>query len=523
MGGIRRALISVSDKEGVIAFAQGLAHHHVELLSTGGTARLLREAGLAVIEVADYTGFPEMLEGRLKTLHPEIHGGLLARRDDPKHEEDMRQQGIPPIDLLCVNLYPFEATIAQPDVRLEDAIEQIDIGGPTMLRAGAKNWQGVTVVVDPADYEAVLREMEQSRGGVGAKLRFQLAAKVFAHTARYDGLIANHLSRHLDNLEEPDDFPRILTLQLEQQQTLRYGENPHQRAAFYADASPSGLAQAQQLQGKELSYNNLSDSDAAINLVREFAEPACAIIKHGNPCGTAIGQDIADAFARAWSADPVSAFGSVIACNRPITAALAQVMSESFIEVILAPQVEAEAATTLARKKNLRVLAYGGLETQQQAAGWDLKRVRGGLLLQDFDDLVEDETLWRVVSERQPTAEERRDLRFAWKVAKHVRSNAIVYAAAGRTLGVGAGQMSRVDAARCGAAKAEELGFSLQGAALASDAFFPFRDGVDAAGATGVKAIIQPGGSIRDEEVIASANEQGIAMIFTGVRHFRHG
>ncbi|MEY2341201.1 bifunctional phosphoribosylaminoimidazolecarboxamide formyltransferase/IMP cyclohydrolase [Acidithiobacillus sp. IBUN Pt1247-S3] len=523
MGGITRALISVSDKQGVVEFARGLSAHGVELLSTGGTARLLREAGLAVIEVADYTGFPEMLEGRLKTLHPKIHGGLLARRDDPQQEEDMRRAGIPPIDLLCVNLYPFAATIAQPDVTLDEAIEQIDIGGPTMLRAGAKNWQGVTVVVDPADYELVLQEMEQSHGGVGAKLRYRLAAKVFAHTARYDGLIADHLSRHLDDLEKPDDFPQIITLQLEQRQNLRYGENPHQRAAFYADASGTGLAHAKQLQGKELSYNNLGDSDAAINLVLEFAEPACAIIKHGNPCGTAIGRDAADAFARAWSADPVSAFGSVIACNRVIDAGLAQAITESFIEVILAPEIAPEAAAILARKKNLRVLAYGAPESWRQAGAWDFKRVRGGLLLQDFDDLVEDEGQWRVVSERSPSAEEQRDLRFAWKVAKHVRSNAIVYAADGRTLGVGAGQMSRVDAARCGATKAEELGFSLQGAALASDAFFPFRDGVDAAGTAGVKAIIQPGGSIRDEEVIASANEHGIAMIFTSVRHFRHG
>jgi len=523
MGGITRALISVSDKTGVVEFARNLAAHGVELLSTGGTARLLREAGLTVIEVADYTGFPEMLEGRLKTLHPKIHGGLLARRDDPQHQEDMRREGIPPIDLLCVNLYPFEATIARPGVTLEEAIEQIDIGGPTMLRAGAKNWEGVTVVVDPADYELVLREMEQSRGGVGAKLRFRLAVKVFAHTARYDGLIANHLSRHLDDPGEADVFPRILTLQLEQKQGLRYGENPHQQAAFYADASGSGLAHAQQLQGKELSYNNLGDSDAAVNLVLEFAEPACAIIKHGNPCGAAIGRDAADAFARAWSADPVSAFGSVIACNRSIDAVLAQAMTESFIEVVLAPEVTREAADILARKKNLRVLAFGDPQQWRQANAWDFKRVRGGLLLQDFDDLVEDEGQWRIVTAREPSTDEYRDLRFAWKIAKHVRSNAIVYANAGRTLGVGAGQMSRVDAARCGAAKAEELGFSLQGAALASDAFFPFRDGVDAAAAAGVKAIIQPGGSIRDEEVIASANEHGIAMVFTSVRHFRHG
>jgi phosphoribosylaminoimidazolecarboxamide formyltransferase/IMP cyclohydrolase len=523
MGGISRALISVSDKTGVVDFARGLVAHQVELLSTGGTARLLREAGLPVIEVADYTGFPEMLDGRLKTLHPKIHGGLLARRDDARHQQDMQKQGFPAIDLLCVNLYPFEETIAKEGVGLDEAIEQIDIGGPTMLRAGAKNWQGVTVLVDPADYPLVLQEMHASQGGVGAKLRFRLAAKVFAHTARYDGLIANHLSRHLDSLEEPNDFPQILTLQLTQKQGLRYGENPHQRAAFYADNSSSGLAQAQQLQGKELSYNNLSDSDAAVNLVVEFTEPACAIIKHGNPCGAAIGRDASDAFSRAWSADPVSAFGSVIACNRPIDAGVAQLLTESFIEVVLAPAIDADAAAILARKKNLRVLAFGDVAQWRQPGAWDYKRIRGGLLLQEYDDLVEDEAQWRVVSERQPSAAELQDLRFAWKVAKHVRSNAIVYAADGRTLGVGAGQMSRVDAARCGAAKAEELGFSLQGAALASDAFFPFRDGVDAAAKAGVKAVIQPGGSVRDAEVIASANENGIAMISTSVRHFRHG
>ncbi|MEL5849032.1 MAG: bifunctional phosphoribosylaminoimidazolecarboxamide formyltransferase/IMP cyclohydrolase [Candidatus Igneacidithiobacillus chanchocoensis] len=523
MGGISRALISVSDKTGVVDFARGLVAHQVELLSTGGTARLLREAGLPVIEVADYTGFPEMLDGRLKTLHPKIHGGLLARRDDARHQQDMQEQGFPAIDLLCVNLYPFAETIAKEGVGLDEAIEQIDIGGPTMLRAGAKNWQGVTVLVDPADYPLVLQEMHASQGGVGAKLRFRLAAKVFAHTARYDGLIANHLSRHLDSLEEPNDFPQVLTLQLTQKQGLRYGENPHQRAAFYADGSASGLARAQQLQGKELSYNNLSDSDAAVNLVVEFTEPACAIIKHGNPCGAAIGRDAADAFSRAWSADPVSAFGSVIACNRPIDASVAQLLTESFIEVVLAPAIDAEAVAILARKKNLRVLAFGDVAQWRQPGAWDYKRIRGGLLLQEYDDLVEDEAQWRVVSERQPSAADLQDLRFAWKVAKHVRSNAIVYAADGRTLGVGAGQMSRVDAARCGAAKAEELGFSLQGAVLASDAFFPFRDGVDAAAKAGVKAVIQPGGSVRDAEVIASANEHGIAMIFTSVRHFRHG
>ncbi|MCE5388091.1 MAG: bifunctional phosphoribosylaminoimidazolecarboxamide formyltransferase/IMP cyclohydrolase [Acidithiobacillus sp.] len=523
MGAITRALISVSDKRGVVDFARQLREFQVNILSTGGTARLLREAGITVQEVSDYTGFPEMLDGRLKTLHPKIHGGLLARRDDPAHQADMAHQGFPAIDLLCVNLYPFEATVNKEGVSLDEAIEQIDIGGPTMLRAGAKNWQGVTVLVDPDDYESVLLEMRASQGGVGSKLRFRLAAKVFAHTARYDGVIANHLSRYLEDQEHPATFPQILTLQLAQQQELRYGENPHQRAAFFGDGSNLGLSQAKQLQGKELSYNNLGDSDAAINLVREFHEPACAIIKHGNPCGVALGKDAADAFARAWSADPISAFGSVIACNRPIEEELAQALLEPFIEVLLAPAVTPGGMAILSRKKNLRILVTDSVELWQERGGWDFKRVRGGFLVQDFDDVQESPDHWRLVSSRTPSASEKGDLIFAWKVAKHVRSNAIVYAAHGRTLGIGAGQMSRVDAARCGAAKAAELGFDLQGAVLASDAFFPFRDGVDAAGQAGVTAIVQPGGSIRDEEVIAAAEAHGIAMLFTGTRHFRHG
>ena len=522
MGEITRALISVSDKRGVVYFSRRLHEQGVTILSTGGTARLLQEAGIPVQPVEDYTGFPELLDGRLKTLHPKIHGGLLAKRDDPRHMEEIRIHEIPAIDLLCVNLYPFEATITRPDTGLGEAIEQIDIGGPTMLRAGAKNWESVTVLVDPDDYPAVLREMEQSHGGVGARLRYQLATKVFAHTARYDGLVANYLARQGEE-DTPDSFPRILTLQLTRLQELRYGENPHQKGAFYADGSGTGLAQTRQLQGKELSYNNLSDSDSAVSLVLEFPDPACTIIKHGNPCGVATGRDSLDAFLRAWSSDPVSAFGSVIAFNHPLDQATAKALSERFVEVILAPSVTQEAVELLARKKNLRLISFGSEQSWYQPGSWDFKRVQGGLLVQDRDVLPETRESWRVASERIPTEEEWADLAFAWRVAKHVRSNAIVYAASGKTLGIGAGQMSRVDAAKCGASKAQELGFGLQGSALASDAFFPFRDGVDTSAAAGVTAIIQPGGSIRDGEVIASANEHGIAMVFTSVRHFRHG
>ncbi|MEW6613102.1 MAG: bifunctional phosphoribosylaminoimidazolecarboxamide formyltransferase/IMP cyclohydrolase [Pseudomonadota bacterium] len=522
MGTIKRALISVSDKTGVVAFAQALHRFGIEILSTGGTAKLLAEAGIPVIEVADYTGFPEMLDGRLKTLHPKIHGGLLGRRDLPEHVAQMAEHGIPPIDLLAVNLYPFEATVARPDCRLEDAIEQIDIGGPTMLRAAAKNHQAVTVVVDAADYERVLHEMERTGGAVGAELRFELARKVFEHTARYDGAIANYLgSVRADGGRDP--FPHTLNLQFERVQAMRYGENPHQRAAFYCDpgAADSGIAGARQLQGKELSFNNVADLDAALALVQEFQEPACAIIKHANPCGAASAASLADAYERAFACDPLSAFGGIIAFNRPLDEATAQALLRQFMEAVIAPEVTPEAATVLSGKKNVRVLATGALGRPADSA-WDYKRVRGGLLVQDADlRRLRDDDLG-VVTERAPTAEELADLRFAWAVVKHVRSNAIVYARAGQTLGIGAGQMSRVDAARFGALKAQDAGHDLTGCALASDAFFPFRDGIDAAARAGVRAIIQPGGSIRDEEVIQAANEHGIAMVFTGVRHFKH-
>ncbi len=521
MGEITRALISVSDKRGVVEFARRLRDFGVEILSTGGTAKVLMADGIAVQEVGDYTGFPEMLEGRLKTLHPKIHGGLLARRGNAEHDRQIAEQDILPIDLLCVNLYPFAETVARPDCTLEEAIENIDIGGPTMLRAGAKNWEGVTVLVDPDDYSRVLQEMEQSHGGVGAATRFHLATKVFAHTAQYDGAIANYLSSR--NVEgQHSQFPQTLSLQFEKVQELRYGENPHQAAAFYRDGRGGGLADAHQLQGKSLSYNNIGDGDAAVALVMEFSEPACCVVKHGNPCGVALGQDLLSAFQRAWAGDPVSAFGSIIAFNAPLDAQTAELISNQFVEMVLAPAILPDARLILAKKKNLRALAFEDGHAWQRP-GWDYKRVRGGLLVQEFDQAMEMEDDWQVVSARAPSLQEQRDLAFVWRVGKYVRSNAIVYGREGQTVGIGAGQMSRVDAARCGAAKALDLGFDLHGAALASDAFFPFRDGVDAAAAAGVKAIIQPGGSIRDEEVIASANEHGMAMVFTGVRHFRHG
>jgi len=521
MGEIRRALISVSDKRNVVDFARQLREFGVEILSTGGTASSLREAGIDVVEVSDYTGFPELLDGRLKTLHPRIHGGLLARRDDPQHQRQMVEQDIPPIDLLCVNLYPFAQTVAKPDVTLSEAVEQIDIGGPTLLRAAAKNWEGVTVLVDPEDYPRVLQEMAASKGGVGAKLRLQLAIKVFAHTARYDGAIADYLSRHTSD-GTTMAFPEVLTMQLHKVQELRYGENPHQRAAFYREDEVTGLAALEQLQGKELSYNNLSDSDAALALIAEFDAPACVIVKHGNPCGVALGDDLHAAIQRAWAADPVSAFGGVVACNRPLDADSAAFFAGVFVELILAPEVAGSAQELLRTKRNLRLLRIPDLRPWRQP-GLDLKRVCGGLLLQDRDIRQEPPAEWRVVTRRAPSPEELADLAFAWTLAHHVRSNAIVYVRQGQSLGIGAGQTSRVDAARCGAEKAKSLGFDLRGSVLGSDAFFPFRDGVDTAAAVGVRAIIQPGGSIRDEEVIAAADEADIAMVFTSVRHFRHG
>jgi phosphoribosylaminoimidazolecarboxamide formyltransferase/IMP cyclohydrolase len=524
---VQRALISVSDKTGIADFAHGLHEAGVEIISTGGTAKLLADNGIPVVEVSDYTGFPEMLDGRLKTLHPKIHGGLLGRRDLDTHVQAMEEHNIPTIDLVVVNLYPFEQTVARPDCDLELAIENIDIGGPTMLRAAAKNHAAVAVVVDAADYDAVLEEMKANQGAIGNATRFRLAAKVFAHTARYDGAIANYLgSWEMDEHKNAVryDLGRTYSANFLKRQDMRYGENPHQRAAFYVEPqAPAGsIASAEQLQGKELSYNNIGDTDAALECVKSFAEPACVIVKHANPCGVAVAEDIATAYDRAFQTDPTSAFGGIIAFNRPLDAATARaIIDRQFVEVIIAPSVSEDAIPVLATKTNVRVLACGEWH-EGSSAGLDYKRVVGGLLVQDRDlgAITADDL--KMVSERSPTDAELRDLLFAWKVVKYVKSNAIVYCRDGQTIGVGAGQMSRVYSARIAGIKAEDEGLEVKGSVMASDAFFPFRDGLDQAAAAGVTAVIQPGGSMRDDEVIQAANEHGIAMVFTGMRHFRH-
>jgi phosphoribosylaminoimidazolecarboxamide formyltransferase/IMP cyclohydrolase len=523
MSRITRALLSVSDKTGVVEFARRLRTLDVEILSTGGTARLLADNGVAVTEVSAYTGFPEMLDGRVKTLHPKIHGGLLGRRDLPAHVAAMQQHGIPPIDLLVVNLYPFEQAVAKPDCSLEDAIENVDIGGPTMLRAAAKNHGSVTVVVDSADYAGVLDEMTANDGAVGDATRFALAVKVFEHTARYDGAIANYLGTI-----KPDGararFPHSFNMQFVHASGMRYGENPHQQAAFYVEANPAEacVATGRFLQGKELSYNNIADADAALECVKSFGEAACVIVKHANPCGVAVATSILDAYKHAYITDPTSAFGGIIAFNRPLDAATAKnILERQFVEVIVAPEVQADALPILATKPNVRVLATGSWGATRPA-GYDFKRVTGGLLVQDRDNgMVTDKEL-KVVTKRAPTAQELQDLQFAWKVVKFVKSNAIVYCKEGRTIGVGAGQMSRVYSARIASIKAQDAGLEVRGSVMASDAFFPFRDGLDQAAEVGVTAVIQPGGSMRDQEVIDAADQHGIAMVFPGMRHFRH-
>ncbi len=517
---IKRALISVSEKAGIVDFARELAASGVEILSTGGTARLLRESGIAVQDVAEFTGFPEMLDGRVKTLHPKVHGGLLGMRDNPAHVAKMAEHGIEPIDLVAVNLYPFEATVAKPDCTLEDAIENIDIGGPTMLRSAAKNNRDVTVLVDPADYAAVLAEMKAGDGAVSRETNFRLAVKVYQHTAAYDGAISNWLGKRLG--AEDAQFPPTLTFQFTKAQGMRYGENPHQQAAFYVerDLQEASIATARQLQGKELSYNNIGDTDAALECVKQFTEgPACVIVKHANPCGVALGSDLLEAYERAFATDPESAFGGIIAVNRELDEKTAKaIVDRQFVEVIIAPKVSAAASAIVAGKKNVRLLECGEWTAPGQRL--DLKRVNGGLLVQDADLALSAEL--KVVSKRQPTEKEMEDLLFAWRVAKFVKSNAIVYGKDGMTIGVGAGQMSRVNSARIAAIKAEHAGLAVLGSVMASDAFFPFRDGIDNAAAVGIAAVIQPGGSIRDEEVIAAADEHGMAMVFTAMRHFRH-
>jgi len=518
---IARALISVSDKAGVADFAAALAGMGVEILSTGGTAKLLADAGVAVKEVSEHTGFPEIMDGRVKTLHPRIHGGLLGRRD--VDAAVMAEQGIPPIDLLVVNLYPFEAAVARPGCDLATAIENIDIGGPAMLRAAAKNHRDVTVVVDVADYAAVLEEMRAHDGATTPATRFRLACKVYAHTARYDGAIANWLGA-LDADGARRDFADTFNLQLVKAGDMRYGENPHQRAAFYVERAPgeASVATARQLQGKALSFNNVADTDAALECVKAFEGTACVIVKHANPCGVALGSTPLAAYERAFRTDPTSAFGGIIAFNTRLDAATAKAIVErQFVEVIIAPEVDPDAAAAVAAKENVRLLECGSW-SGPGGAGLDYKRVNGGLLVQDRDTgRVAREDL-KVVTKRAPSEQEMDDLLFAWKVAKFVKSNAIVYARDGMTIGVGAGQMSRVYSARIAGIKAADEGLEVTGSVLASDAFFPFRDGIDAAAAAGIRAVIEPGGSMRDAEVIAAADEHDIAMVFTGMRHFRH-
>ena len=515
---IQRALISVSDKTGVVEFAKGLLPHGVEILSTGGTAQLLRLNGVAVTEVADYTGFPEMMEGRVKTLHPKVHGGILARRDRDDHVRAMKEHGIPPIDMVVVNLYPFAQTVAKPGCSMEDAIENIDIGGPAMVRAAAKNHACVAVVTDPADYAALSAKMKADGGKLALADRYALAAKAYSHTAEYDGAISNWLTAR-----GPDAsvraFPDRLNLQLRLSQTLRYGENPHQSAAFYVERDPpkGTLSSFRQLQGKELSYNNIADADAAWECCRTFAVPACVIVKHANPCGVAIAQGPLEAYRRAFLTDPTSAFGGIIAFNQPVDASTAEAVSKQFVEVVIAPAFDGAALKVFAAKQNVRLLA---IEPAREMNRLDMKRVGGGLLAQTADDY--DVAELRIVTRRSPTQAETNDLVFAFRVAKFVKSNAIVFCAQGMTLGVGAGQMSRVDSTRIAAIKAKNAGLSLKGSVAASDAFFPFRDGLDVVAKAGARAVIQPGGSVRDAEVIAAADEHGIAMVFTGMRHFRH-
>jgi phosphoribosylaminoimidazolecarboxamide formyltransferase / IMP cyclohydrolase len=515
---IRRALISVSDKTGIVEFARALQASGVEILSTGGTFRLLQDQHIPAIEIADYTGFPEMMDGRVKTLHPKVHGGILARRDIDGAV--MQQHHIPPIDLVVVNLYPFLATIARPDCDLPLAIENIDIGGPTMLRAAAKNHAWVAVVVNPSDYDAILQEMHNNQGGLTPSTRFDLAVKTFEHTAAYDGAIANYLGKQVTG----SDYPRTFSSQFIKKQALRYGENPHQSAAFYAEQNPqeASVSTAQQLQGKELSYNNIADTDAALECVKSFRDPACVIVKHANPCGVAVAADIHAAYQLAFKTDPTSAFGGIIAFNRPLDAATAKaIIDQQFSEVIIAPSVNADALEVLAAKPNVRVLACGDWPAQPLPA-WDYKRVNGGLLVQDRDIHQISHDDLKVVSQRQPSESELSDLMFAWTVAQFVKSNAIVYCKNQQTIGVGAGQMSRVYSAKIAGIKAADEELVVAGSVMASDAFFPFRDGIDAAAKAGITAVIQPGGSMRDDEVIAAADEHGMAMVFTGIRHFRH-
>jgi phosphoribosylaminoimidazolecarboxamide formyltransferase/IMP cyclohydrolase len=515
---IRRALLSVSNKDGLLEFAQALHQRGVAMLSTGGTATLLERAGVPVTQVSSHTGFPEIMDGRVKTLHPKIHGGLLGRRN--VDDAVMRQHGIEPIDLLVVNLYPFAATIAKPGCSYEDAIENIDIGGPAMVRAAAKNHDRVAVIVDPADYAVVLDELARTDGALSEATRKRLAAKAFAHTASYDSAVASYLARVND---AGGEFPQSLALQFQKRMDLRYGENPHQTAAFYRapDAQGASIGSARQLQGRTLSYNNIADGDTALECVRQFAEPACVIVKHANPCGVAIASDALAAYDRAFKTDPTSAYGGIIAFNRKLTADIARtILDRQFVELIIAPEVDADALEICKRRENVRVLVTDGLAASN--ARHEYRSVDGGLLVQTRDQGMVGKADLKVVTKRQPTPAELDDLLFAWQVCKYVKSNAIVYVKERMTVGVGAGQMSRVYSSRIAAMKAKDEGLTVAGAVMASDAFFPFRDGLDVAAEFGIKAVIQPGGSMRDNEVIAAADEHGMAMVLTGMRHFRH-
>lgn len=516
----RQALISVSDKTGITDLAKTMVRFGIELLSTGGTAKMLKDAGLQVTEIGDYTGFPEMLDGRVKTLHPKVHGGILARRDLETHRKALQDHDIPTIDIVVVNLYPFVQTIARPDCTLDDAIENIDIGGPTMVRAAAKNWQHVAVVTNPGGYAELIEELESANGAISQETRFRLAREAFSHTAAYDSAISNYLTA-TDINGEQQPFSDQANFNFTKVQTLRYGENPHQQAAFYRDPVPAAgsLSNYQQLQGKELSYNNIADSDAAWECVKTFDQPTCVIIKHANPCGVGTDTSVLGAYRKAFSTDTTSAFGGIIAFNQAIDAETAEAVSSQFVEVVIAPAINADAQTVFAKKPNVRVLE---IPLGDGSNGFDYKRVGGGLLIQTPDIKNVSGAELRIVTSTQPDSQQMSDLIFAWRVAKYVKSNAIIFCANGMTLGVGAGQMSRVDSARIASIKAENAGLSLTGSVVASDAFFPFRDGVDVVANAGAKAIIQPGGSVRDEEVIAAADEHGVAMAFTGIRHFRH-
>lgn len=524
---IKRALISVSDKTGIVEFARELAEKGVEILSTGGTFKLLADNGIKVIEASDYTGHPEIMDGRVKTLHPKIHGGILGRRG--VDEGVMADNNIQPIDMVVVNLYPFAATVANPNCSLEDAIENIDIGGPTMVRSAAKNHKDVTIVVNASDYGRVLAELGDNNGSLTYQTRFDLAIAAFEHTAQYDGMIANYFGTKVPSYgenkegDEESKFPRTFNQQFQKKQDMRYGENSHQAAAFYVenDIDEASVSTARQIQGKALSYNNIADTDAALECVKEFSEPACVIVKHANPCGVALGSNILEAYDRAYKTDPTSAFGGIIAFNQELDADTAEaIVSRQFVEVIIAPTVSPEAEQIVAAKKNVRLLECG--QWQAKTTGFDLKRVNGGLLVQDRDQgMVNAEDL-KVVSKRQPSEQELSDALFCWKVAKYVKSNAIVYAKDKWTIGVGAGQMSRVYSAKIAGIKAADENLEVAGSVMASDAFFPFRDGIDAAAEAGITCVIQPGGSMRDDEVIAAADEHGMAMVFTGMRHFRH-